>query len=524
MEDALKGGRPLFSGWVKRSSGKLLRRYRECYLQVEETELLVYKNQDLQTCLERVDLEKYDKCLELRSPFKKKNRLVLIRAPKSASKVHDMKLQVQNAEQKQAWIKALGDAINRAKNKIFDEVRVDESCSLDHVTRSRPRGNHGRRPPTRKHMKEVASSSSDGILRLDLDMVAQTPNGTHGVSEVSGMNTDPTPASELGPSLQEAPPPSQEAPPPSQEVPPPMPPSKRSTPRVPWEEARPMEPASDSVSEPSPQDPSDSAPSPPPPPTHPTAPTPPIHAVEQNLPEHLGPEDHEEAGPSPSDMPITLPEDTPTSEQQGPSPPAPPKKKCLKLPAVSDQSCDRREGSEVNPGSTGTVTPGDGVSGRAGPELANENAAGQSQEAGSRPCTEQEERKSVDSGQRSHEGSDRCPSLEGEVCERDRPAPIPERDGSRPEELQNTQELLRGWGSSDGGEASVGASPEELQNTQELLRGRGSSGGGGASVGVSPEELLMKAAEKLHLAELCLREASALHLCEAPSKDRRTSW
>lgn len=35
------------------------------------------------------------------------------------------------------------------------QVKVDESLSLDHVTRSRPKGNRGRRPPTRIHMKEV---------------------------------------------------------------------------------------------------------------------------------------------------------------------------------------------------------------------------------------------------------------------------------------------------------------------------------------------------------------------------------
>lgn len=43
--------------------------------------------QDLNNCVERLDLENYDKCHELRSPFKKKYRLILIRAPKSASKV-----------------------------------------------------------------------------------------------------------------------------------------------------------------------------------------------------------------------------------------------------------------------------------------------------------------------------------------------------------------------------------------------------------------------------------------------------
>lgn len=36
--------------------------------------------------------------------------------------VHGVKFQAQTAEEKEAWIKALSDGINRAKNKVFDEV------------------------------------------------------------------------------------------------------------------------------------------------------------------------------------------------------------------------------------------------------------------------------------------------------------------------------------------------------------------------------------------------------------------
>ncbi|XP_030620962.1 pleckstrin homology domain-containing family O member 2 [Chanos chanos] len=167
------------AGWLKKSSGKFLASYKDRYIQLDRTEILVYESDDLKNCLERVDLENYDKCHELRSAFKKKNRLVLIRGQKSGNKVHDIKLQAQTPEEKEAWIKALSDGINRAKNKIFDEVKVNEECSLEHVTRNRPKGNRARRPPTRIHMKEVASVSSDGILRLDLDDAESTPNGTH---------------------------------------------------------------------------------------------------------------------------------------------------------------------------------------------------------------------------------------------------------------------------------------------------------------------------------------------------------
>ncbi|XP_048829602.1 pleckstrin homology domain-containing family O member 2-like isoform X2 [Brienomyrus brachyistius] len=166
------------AGWLKKSSGRFLGSYKDRYISVERTEIVVYENEDLEKCIERVDLEKYDKCCTSRGPFQKKNRLVLIPAPKS--KVHEVKLQVTDPGQKDAWLMAISDAINRAKNKIFDEVKVDESSSLEHVTRTRPKGNRSRRPPTRIHMKEAANTSSDGILRLDLDLVAvdTMPNGS----------------------------------------------------------------------------------------------------------------------------------------------------------------------------------------------------------------------------------------------------------------------------------------------------------------------------------------------------------
>uniref|UniRef100_A0A3Q3AYN4 Pleckstrin homology domain containing, family O member 2 n=1 Tax=Kryptolebias marmoratus TaxID=37003 RepID=A0A3Q3AYN4_KRYMA len=143
------------AGWLKKSHGKLLASYKDRYIHVEKTEVVVYENEDLQNCLERFDLEKYDKCHELKSPFKKKHRLILIRSPKSGNKVHDVKFQTQSAEEKETWIKAISDCINRAKNKVFDEVKIDESINLEHVTRTRPKGNRNRRPPTRIHMKEV---------------------------------------------------------------------------------------------------------------------------------------------------------------------------------------------------------------------------------------------------------------------------------------------------------------------------------------------------------------------------------
>ncbi|NXD78531.1 PKHO2 protein, partial [Halcyon senegalensis] len=160
-------------GWIKKSSGGLLGLWKDRYILLRKTQLVVCEDEDEQKCIETVELESYDKCQELRALLKKKNRFILIRSP--GKKVHDIKFQAPTSEEKESWIKALNEGINRGKNKIFDEVKVDESLSLDHVTRDRVKVTHGRRPPTRSHLKEAAKSTSDGILRLDLDIVDNGP-------------------------------------------------------------------------------------------------------------------------------------------------------------------------------------------------------------------------------------------------------------------------------------------------------------------------------------------------------------
>ncbi|XP_062405192.1 pleckstrin homology domain-containing family O member 2 isoform X2 [Sardina pilchardus] len=228
------------AGWLKKSSGGFFGSYKDRYLQLEHTEIGVYENEDLKNCLERLDLENYEKCHELRGAFKKKNRLILIKAPKCVNKVHDVKLQAQNQEDKEAWIKALSDGINRAKNKIFDEVKVDEGSSLEHVTRTRPKGNRGRRPPTRIHMKEVANVSSDGILRLDLDV---TDNGIHINTEEGTQSDRVTTTTSDGPKDE----PTSEEPTPQKKIlKPPMPPSKQIKPVAVSEEDNHGETTSDS--------------------------------------------------------------------------------------------------------------------------------------------------------------------------------------------------------------------------------------------------------------------------------------
>ncbi|XP_007955992.1 pleckstrin homology domain-containing family O member 2 [Orycteropus afer afer] len=161
------------AGWIKKSGGGLLSLWKDRYLLLCQTQLLVYENEDEQKCVETVELGSYEKCQDLRALLKRKHRFILLRSP--GNKVSDIKFQAPSGEEKESWIKALNEGINRGKNKAFDEVKVDKSCALEHVTRDRVRAGQRRRPPTRIHLKEVANAASDGLLRLDLDVPDSGP-------------------------------------------------------------------------------------------------------------------------------------------------------------------------------------------------------------------------------------------------------------------------------------------------------------------------------------------------------------
>ncbi|XP_029808245.1 pleckstrin homology domain-containing family O member 2 [Suricata suricatta] len=161
------------AGWIKKSSGGLLGLWKDRYLLLCQAQLLVYENEDEQKCVETVELGSYEKCQDLRALLKRKHRFILQRSP--GNKVSDIKFQATSGEEKESWIKALNEGINRGKNKAFDEVKVDKSCALEHVTRDRVRGGQRRRPPTRVHLKEVANAASDGLSRLDLDVPDSGP-------------------------------------------------------------------------------------------------------------------------------------------------------------------------------------------------------------------------------------------------------------------------------------------------------------------------------------------------------------
>ncbi|GLD69074.1 pleckstrin homology domain-containing family O member 1-A-like protein [Lates japonicus] len=71
-------------------------------------------------------------------------------------------------EEKESWVNAINVAIIKAKNRVLDEVTIEEDSALVHPTRDRAKIPHGRRLPTRGHLMAVASTSSHGMLTLDL--------------------------------------------------------------------------------------------------------------------------------------------------------------------------------------------------------------------------------------------------------------------------------------------------------------------------------------------------------------------
>uniref|UniRef100_A0A8I5N6W5 Pleckstrin homology domain containing O2 n=1 Tax=Papio anubis TaxID=9555 RepID=A0A8I5N6W5_PAPAN len=144
------------AGWIKKSSGGLLGFWKDRYLLLCQAQLLVYENEDDQKCVETVELGSYEKCQDLRALLKRKHRFILLRSP-------------------------------------GNKVKVDKSCALEHVTRDRVRGGQRRRPPTRVHLKEVASAASDGLLRLDLDVLDSGPQVFAPSNDVSEAQPRETP-------------------------------------------------------------------------------------------------------------------------------------------------------------------------------------------------------------------------------------------------------------------------------------------------------------------------------------------
>ncbi|XP_033836479.1 pleckstrin homology domain-containing family O member 1-like isoform X1 [Periophthalmus magnuspinnatus] len=163
------------TGWIRKFCGKGL--FREVW----KNRFVILRQDQLFICRKEVkepgradevlDLLDFDHCEEIRKnrSRSKKNhsKFRLLRSSAPGNTVATLVFLAVSPEEKDSWIQVLNVALTRAKNRVLDEVTV-EDAQLAHLTRDRVRIPHTRRLPTRGHLLAVASASSDGALTLDL--------------------------------------------------------------------------------------------------------------------------------------------------------------------------------------------------------------------------------------------------------------------------------------------------------------------------------------------------------------------
>uniref|UniRef100_A0A673JQ04 Pleckstrin homology domain containing, family O member 1a n=1 Tax=Sinocyclocheilus rhinocerous TaxID=307959 RepID=A0A673JQ04_9TELE len=162
-------------GWIRRFSGKGIFReiWRNRFVMLKGDHLYIFEKEmknDGKTH-EVFDLAQYERSEELlkvKSHSKKNHsKFTLLRCQHPGSKSPNLVFLAISPEEKESWINVLNTAITRAKNRVLDEVTIEESL-LAHPTRDRAKIPFGRCLPTRGHLMAVASASSDGVLTLDL--------------------------------------------------------------------------------------------------------------------------------------------------------------------------------------------------------------------------------------------------------------------------------------------------------------------------------------------------------------------
>ncbi|KAK2830955.1 hypothetical protein Q5P01_018886 [Channa striata] len=171
-------------GWIRKFCGRGIFRelWRNRYVVVRGDHLYISDKEvkDERKGQEVFDLADYERSEELRKAKSrsKKNhsRFTLLRCRRPGNSVPNMVFLAVSPEEKESWVNALNVAIVKAKNRVLDEVTIEEDTSLVHLTRDRAKIPIGRRLPTRGHLMTVASSSH-GMLTLDL--VAEEDGFSH---------------------------------------------------------------------------------------------------------------------------------------------------------------------------------------------------------------------------------------------------------------------------------------------------------------------------------------------------------
>uniref|UniRef100_UPI0037E7E8D0 pleckstrin homology domain-containing family O member 1b n=1 Tax=Semicossyphus pulcher TaxID=241346 RepID=UPI0037E7E8D0 len=177
-------------GWIRKFCGKGIFReiWKNRFVVLRADQLFICEKEvkELGRADEVLDLSDYERCEEMRKnkSRSKKNhsKFRLQRCSSPGNTVPNLVFLAVSPEEKESWINVLNASITRAKNSILDEVTVEDS-QLSHLTRDRVKIPHNRRLPTRGHLLAVAStSSSDGMLTLDLIQEEESlpPQGADG--------------------------------------------------------------------------------------------------------------------------------------------------------------------------------------------------------------------------------------------------------------------------------------------------------------------------------------------------------
>ncbi|KAL6109890.1 plekho1 [Pungitius sinensis] len=170
-------------GWIRKFCGKGIFReiWKNRFVVLRGDQLFVCEKEvkELGRSDEVLDLSDYERCEEIRKKKKsrsKKNhsKFRLQRRSSPGNTGQNLVFLAVSPEEKESWISVLNVSITRAKNQILDEVTVEDS-QLSHLTRDRVKIPQNRRLPTRGHLLAVASSSSDGMLTLDLIQEDEAP-------------------------------------------------------------------------------------------------------------------------------------------------------------------------------------------------------------------------------------------------------------------------------------------------------------------------------------------------------------
>ncbi|KAM9824314.1 pleckstrin homology domain-containing family O member 1-A [Neosynchiropus ocellatus] len=169
------GPQPEKAGWVRKFCGRGIFRelWRSRYVALKGDHLYLSNKEvrDEKAAQEVFDLADYERAEELRKAKSrsKKNhsRFTVLRCRQRGNKVPNLVFLAVSPEEKELWINAINIGIVKAKNRVFDEVTVEQDSVLVHPTRDRAKIPQGRRLPTRGHLTSAVSASST------LDLVAE---------------------------------------------------------------------------------------------------------------------------------------------------------------------------------------------------------------------------------------------------------------------------------------------------------------------------------------------------------------